>query len=101
LASPSLIVDACRNAVHGSGHTIGLARRPVLFTLARLLAEAWPRDASRDLLVARAFRARRADESHRARLRVEMGRLRRVLRGIAEVIATENGFVLRPRQARE
>ena len=69
--------------------------------LARHLAEAWPRDVSRDALVARAFRARRADESHRARLRVEIGRLRAALRKLADVAATKQGFALQPRRARE
>src|SRR5262249_51762071 len=74
---------------------------PVLFALARALAEAWPGDAARGELLARAFAARFTDESHRARLRVEIGRLRRMLRGLAEVKATERGFVLAPLQARE
>jgi hypothetical protein len=73
----------------------------VLFTLARVLAEAWPEDAARDALVARAFRAKRADESHRARLRVEIGRLRTAVRALADVSATKRGFVLAPRRARE
>jgi hypothetical protein len=85
--------------VHDAGVVVSLARRPVLFTLARLLAEAWPADAPRNILVARAFRARHADESHRARLRVEIGRLRRVLRASADIRATEQGFALVPRHA--
>ena len=101
LSSPALVVDACRHGVHLAGATVSLARRPVLFTLARLLAEAWPEDVPRNTLVARAFRARHADESHRARLRVEMGRLRRMLREIADVNATERGFALLPRRGRE
>jgi hypothetical protein len=80
---------------------ISLSRRPVLFTLARLLGEAWPDDVSRDTLVARAFRAKRADESHRARLRVELGRLRKLVDPLAEVTATQRGFALVPRRARE
>ena len=44
---------------------MSLASRPVLFTLARALAEAWPADVPRDALVARAFRAKQADESYR------------------------------------
>jgi hypothetical protein len=52
-------------------------------------------------LVARAFRAKRADESHRARLRVEIGRLRKILRALAGVNATAGGFVLAPRGRRE
>jgi len=101
LASQSLVVDACRHAVHEAGRTLTLARRPVLFTLVRLLAEAWPGGVDRHTLVARAFRAKRADESHRARLRVEAGRLRRLLRDVAEVQATERGFALVPIRARK
>jgi hypothetical protein len=100
-ASKALVVDACRNVVRNGSTTISLTTRPVLFTLARHLAEAWPRDVSRDALVARAFRARRADESHRARLRVEIGRLRAALRKLADVAATKQGFALQPRRARE
>jgi hypothetical protein len=80
---------------------LSLARRPVLFTLARALAEAWPADVPRDTLIARAFRAKHADESHRARLRVEVGRLRTLLRPLAGVGATTRGFALAPRRARE
>jgi hypothetical protein len=101
LASKAFIVDACRHAVRDASKVISLARRPVLFTLARALAEAWPGDVSRDALVARAFRAKVADESHRARLRVEIGRLRTVLRTLAAVSATKRGFALAPRRADE
>jgi hypothetical protein len=101
LASNAFVVDACRHVVRYAGTVISLAKRPVLFTLARLLAEAWPADVPRDVLVARAFRLKLADESHRARLRVEMGRLRKALRPIADVNATKQGFALVPRRARE
>jgi len=101
LSSKTLVVDACRFSVREAGTAIALARRPVLFTLARLLAEAWPADVPRETLVARAFRARRADETHRARLRVEVTRLRRVLRTLADVVATGRGFAITPRHARE
>jgi hypothetical protein len=101
LASDALVVDACHHVVRGEGQVVPLASRPVLFTLARALAEAWPADVSRDALVARAFRARRADASYRARLRVEIGRLRTLLRGIAAVNATPRGFALQPRAGRE
>ncbi|WP_168789461.1 helix-turn-helix domain-containing protein [Paraburkholderia aromaticivorans] len=101
LASKALIVDACRHVVRDAGAVISLASRPVLFVLARVLAEAWPEDVSRDVLVARAFRAKAADESHRARLRVELGRLRSVLRTVAGVSATRRGFALVPRHAQE
>jgi len=101
LASRSLVVDACRHAVRHEERVIALARRPVLFALARALGEAWPADVPRDALVARAFGAKRADLSHRARLRVEMGRLRRELRAVADVTATPRGFALAPRRALE
>ena len=101
LASRALVVDACRHVVRDAGTVVSLARRPVLFTLARALGEAWPADVTRDALVARAFRARHADESHRARLRVELGRLRTLLRPLAGVSATPRGFALVPRRARE
>jgi hypothetical protein len=101
LASEALIVDACRNAVRQSGASISLATRPVLFALARALGEAWPSDVPRDALIARAFRTKHADESHRARLRVEVGRLRAMLGTLADVSATKQGFALSPRDARE
>ena len=101
LASPALVVDACRYAVRDAGSVISLATRPVLFALARALGEAWPNDVSRDTLVALAFRGKLADELHRARLRVEVGRLRAALRTLAGVSATSRGFVLVPRGARE
>ena len=101
LASKALVVDACRHVVRSAGRVVSLARRPVLFALARALGEAWPGDVPRGTLLARAFGARFADESHRARLRVEVGRLRRVLRQLAGVNATNRGFALVPRRARE
>jgi hypothetical protein len=101
LASKALVVDACRYVVRDAATVVSLARRPVLFALARALAEAWPEDMPRGTLVARAFRAKHADESHRARLRVEIGRLRRALRTLVGVSATKRGFALVPRRARE
>jgi tetratricopeptide (TPR) repeat protein len=95
--SGALLVDACRRVVRRHDAVISLSRRPVLFALARTLAEAWPGDVSRTLLIARAFRGRRADESYRARLRVEIGRLRRVLHSVAGIQATDGGFALRTR----
>ena len=100
-ASKALVVDACRYVVRDARTVVSLARRPVLFALARALGEAWPADVPRGTLLARAFRARHADESHRARLRVEIGRLRRMLRPLADVSATSQGFALVPRRARE
>jgi hypothetical protein len=101
LASATLVVDACRNVVRVGATVVSLARRPVLFALARALAHAWPADVPRDTLVALAFRGKRADESYRARLRVEVGRLRKLLGRLAEVSATRRGFALVPRRARE
>jgi hypothetical protein len=101
LKSGALVVDACRHVVRHAGRVVSLATRPVLFALARALAEAWPADARRSTLLARAFRARHTDESHRARLRVEIGRLRAKLRTLADVSATPQGFALAPRRARE
>ncbi len=101
LASDKIVIDACRHVVRVAGSEISLATRPVLFALARALAEAWPDDASREALIARAFRAKTADESHRARLRVEVGRLRAELRKVAGVGATKRGFSLEPREERE
>lgn len=96
LASTSLVVDACRYAVRGAGMSVSLATRPVLFALARALAEAWPDDVPREVLIARAFRLKHADESLRARLRVEVGRLRASLKPLAGVTATPRGFALVP-----
>ncbi|WP_429927281.1 helix-turn-helix domain-containing protein [Achromobacter xylosoxidans] len=96
LASDTLVIDACRYAVHGAGRTLALASRPVLFTLAQALGRAWPGDAPRDALIALAFRTRHPDDSHRARLRVEIGRLRAVLAPLAEIRATRQGFALTP-----
>jgi len=101
LASKALVVDACRRVVRDARTTISLARRPVLFALARALGEAWPGDVPRDALVARAFGARHTDESHRVRLRVEVARLRTMLRTLASVTATKRGFALAPRRTRE
>ena len=100
-ASKALVVDALRHVVRDPRAAVSLARRPVLFALARALAEAWPSDVPRDILVARAFGGKHADESHRARLRVEIGRLRTLLRTLAGVNATSQGFALTPRRARE
>ena len=101
MTSTAFVVDACRHVVREVDAVVSLARRPVLFALARALGEAWPGDVSRDTLVARAFGAKVADESHRARLRVEIGRLRALLRELAQVSATKRGFALVPRRARE
>ena len=98
IRSDAVVVDACRRIVRCGKTIVSLSRRPVLFALARSLAEAWPHDVPRSVLVARAFRGRQADESYRARLRVEIGRLRRILRSVARIQATEAGFALLTRR---
>ncbi len=99
LASNALLIDACRNVARAGTTVVHITGRPVLFALARTLAEAWPGDVSREKLIARVFRTRHIDESHRGRLRVEIARLRKTLRPLAGVHATDRGFVLEPRAA--
>ncbi|KRA02006.1 winged helix-turn-helix transcriptional regulator [Achromobacter sp. Root565] len=96
LASGTLVVDACRYAVRGAQTTVALAGRPVLFALVRALAQAWPQDVTRDALIAQAFRTRYFDETHRARLRVEMGRLRTAIHPLAGIQSTPHGYTLTP-----
>jgi hypothetical protein len=101
LASEALIVDTLHLAVREKGTVVSLSTQPVLFALARCLAQGWPGDVSRNTLLAWAFRAKHADESHRARLRVEVGRLRAEIKALAEISATKQGYVLAPHKARE
>ena len=97
LASDALVIDGCRRGVRAGGAWYPLARRPLLFVLLRALAEAWPQELDRKALIARAFRSRDPDQSHRARLRVEIGRLRRLLAPLLAIDAGRHGFTLRPR----
>ena len=99
--SEALVVDTFHHAIRRRGILVPLGRRPVLFALARILAQAWPADVSREALITGAFQARHVDESHRARLRVEIGRLRTKLKSLADVSATRQGFALTPRKTRE
>jgi hypothetical protein len=101
MASNTFVVDACRLVVRDARTVVSFATRPVLFAIVRSLGEAWPEDVPRDALIARAFGSKFVDDSHRARLRVEAGRLRSQLRAIARVNATRRGFALTPRHARE
>jgi len=96
LASGALVVDACRRGLRSGSAWWPLARRPLLFTLLRALAEGWPADVDREALIVRAFRIRRPDETHRARLRVEIGRLRALVAPVARIEASERGFALVP-----
>ena len=100
LASNTLVVDGCRHVVRHGRTSVSLATRPVLFALARALGEAWPADVERAALIARAFGSTFTDDSHRARLRVEVGRLRKALGAIADITATTRGFALSPRRGR-
>jgi DNA-binding transcriptional ArsR family regulator len=95
-ASGALVVDACRRRVSGASGSLALARRPVLFDLARALALAWPAAAARNALIESVFGVRRPNDTHRARLRVEVGRLRAQLGPLAAIAATPEGFVLQP-----
>jgi hypothetical protein len=99
LASPDLVVDGCRRVARRGGRVVRLSRRPALFALLYGLAEAWPGEAAREGLIERAFGARRTNASHRARLRVGMGRLRRELRPLGDIRATAGGFRLVARGA--
>lgn len=101
MASGALVVDACRHGLRAGSTWRSLARRPILFGLARGLAEAWPADAGREELIAQVFRTRRPDDTHRARLRVEIGRLRGLVGRIAAIEATPRGFRLRPHDGSE
>ncbi|MEO8187246.1 MAG: helix-turn-helix domain-containing protein [Burkholderiaceae bacterium] len=101
LDTSALVLDACRRGLRAGARWLPLARRPVLFELARALAEAWPGDVDRETLIARVFRTRRPDETHRARLRVEISRLRALVKRLARIEATERGFALEPLGARD
>ncbi len=52
-------------------------------------------------MIARAFRTRHPDETHRARLRVEIGRLRALVAPLARIEASARGFALTPLDARD
>lgn len=93
-ATEALVVDATRHLVRQGTASVTLASRPVLFALVEALAEHFPQGVARETLLKRAFGARHADESHRARLRVEMTRLRQALAPLAGIVATETGYRL-------
>jgi hypothetical protein len=100
LGSDMLIIDACRRRVGSDAAWQSLVRRPILFALVQALAEAWPSDVDREALIAHAFRTQYSDETHRARLRVEIGRLRSLIKPLASIEATAGGFVLKPHAGR-
>lgn len=90
----SLFVDACRRYAIAGRAMVRFETKPVLFALLRTLARAWPASVPRDVLATAAFEVKRPNASHRARTRVEIGRLRKALAGIAEPVATKDGYVL-------
>jgi DNA-binding winged helix-turn-helix (wHTH) protein len=97
LTSGEFLVDACRREVRQGARVVSLVTRPILLELLLALAETAPHEVARDALILRVFGARRANDSHRVRLRVEVGRLRRLLQRLAELKATDAGFALVPR----
>ena len=99
--SRTFLIDTFRHEIRQHHIVVSLATRPVLFKLMLALAAAWPADVARDSLLAQAFGARSADESHRVRLRVEIGRLRMLLSPLAELTATRHGYRLTPHRARQ
>jgi tetratricopeptide (TPR) repeat protein len=101
LESDALVLDGCRRGLGAGDAWQPLARRPILFALARSLAEAWPGGIDRENLIAQAFRTHQPNQTHRARLRVEISRLRALVSGMAQIEATARGFALKPLQARE
>lgn len=97
--SGKLVVDACRREVRLGKQRLSLVTRPILLDLLKTLAEAAPCDVPRDALIVRVFGAKRVNDSHRVRLRVELGRLRKLLARMAEVRATPSGFEIAARGA--
>jgi tetratricopeptide (TPR) repeat protein len=92
LASSTLVLDTCRRGLRAGSAWRPMTRRPVLLALALALARAWPDSVDREVLIAKTFRIRRPDETDRSRLRVEVGRLRTVAKGLARIEADSNGY---------
>ena len=97
-ASNAFLIDACRRQVRAAKAVVSLVTRPLLLQLLLTLAEQAPAEVPRDALIAKVFGARRPNDSHRVRLRVEIGRLRKLLARVADISATPHGFVLAPRK---
>lgn len=93
-AGEQLLVDTCSSALVAGRARLSFAARPILFALLTALARSWPAVCARDALMREALGARKPNDSHRARLRVELGRLRKALEGIAEPRARDGGYVL-------
>jgi hypothetical protein len=90
----ALVVDACRRRVARGSVARDLRKRPAVLALLRALAATHPDGVPRDVLAATLFGARRPDASYRSRLRVEVGRARVLVRGLAGVVATADGYRL-------
>ncbi|HEX2734723.1 MAG TPA: HTH domain-containing protein [Polyangiaceae bacterium] len=99
-ASHDFIVDVCQREVRSGMKRVNLVRRPVLLELAQSLAASAPSSVSRELLIERVFGARKINDSHRVRLRVEIGRLRKLLKEVAQIVSTHGGFALEPTSSR-
>ncbi len=95
-AGGTLVADGCRRALHQGTLSISLAKRPVLFALLSALARE-PAGVDRSALIWAAFAIKQGNESHRSRLRVEIGRLRKLVRSLCDIEATKAGFRLSPR----
>jgi DNA-binding winged helix-turn-helix (wHTH) protein len=94
LAKATWLVDGCRRELRCAARQVSFVRKPVLLELLCCLAEDWPQVVPRERLIERGFGARRSNETHRARLRVELGRLRRLLSGSGSVQAEGSGYRL-------
>lgn len=87
-----LLVDGCRRRVAFGAEVRPLSGRPVLFSLLARLARDWPASVSREELIGAAFGPAKVDDSWRARLRVEIGRLRKISGPMASFQATKEGY---------
>jgi DNA-binding winged helix-turn-helix (wHTH) protein len=94
LAKGAWLVDACRRELRCGARRVSFVGKPVLLELMCCLAEAWPEVVPRERLIERGFGARRSNETHRARLRVELGRLRRLLAKVGSIQAEGAGYRL-------
>jgi hypothetical protein len=92
-----VVVDGLGRRLRFRDQVVDLRRRPVLYALLAELARALPEGASGERLIRTAFAARAPNESHRARLRVEIGRLRRAIQGHVEVSAVAGAWRIRAR----
>lgn len=97
-SSGAIVIDGGTREVTSGDRVVSLVRKPVLFELLRALAEQAPDEATREMLITRGFGARRPNASHRSRLRVELGRLRSLVRGMLDVEAMDAGYAVRAKR---